>query len=112
MGWSWVLWVMQCILTAAVIPVLPHGSGSLVLDRGAPPLISADSPIVFIYVDNHAVAGLSCESVDGLMLLVIQVLGRMGFRWHEHIPAATVFKLVGVLWDRSPRVLRHTLERR
>ena len=71
MRWSWALWIVQCILTAAVIPVLPHGADSLVLDRGALPLASADSPIVSIYVDNLAVVELSRKLVDERMHKII-----------------------------------------
>ena len=111
MGWSWALWVLQCILTASTIPVLPHGANSLVLDRGAPPLATADSPIVSIYFDNLAVAGLSRESVDGLMLKIIQVLDQLEFGWREHISAATILKLIGILWDGRRGILKHTPER-
>ena len=95
MGWSWALWVMQCILTGLVLPVLPHGSDPLVPDRGLPPLVSRGAPLVSIYVDNLAVVGLDEAEVSQLMERVIDVLDLHQIHWHEHSPAAMPFKLVG-----------------
>ena len=102
MGWSWALWVLHTIVVATIVPCLPLGEGSLVLDKAPPPVPRLGRPIACVYVDNVSALGVDRRSVSKLWRAICECLEAAGLHLHEFVAPHGALELVGLVLVAKP----------
>ena len=107
MGWCWTLWALHTIVVAIIVPSLPLGVGSMVLDKAPPPVPRRGRLVVCVYVDIVSILGVDLPSVLALWRSVCKILEGSGLHLHEYVSPHGALELVGLVFVSKSFWIQH-----
>jgi hypothetical protein len=106
MGWSWAVWLVQRKHEHIVGGVAEAFGASLVSDFSPPPVMSGDTLLMSMYIDNLLVQGANAERVTACRRAGSAALRAAGLPMHEETDAEKEVNTLGVYQSGSPPVVR------